>query len=298
VRGARQGHNQFTEHGCANVSDMGNIVVGHGSRLVSFYIPHSTTQVAAAPVITSTPLADNDSAAVEEPPEQVSDTAIAAPTPTSIPASHSVLVIPVIAANAVKDSSSPAPASATAPLAPASATAPPAPASATAPPAPASATAPATHTVETTPPSSPTPTITTRIAAHTPREVDKMDSADAVDHRTAPPVATEEQEPGAITSAIPSPDTPVSPALPALRSHWSSQSYMAAGTYRFVVQSGQGVRVYLDDTCVFDGLDGAVQGNSATTVTFAEARTHSIRVEMYEGSGYVQTHFRWEWAGR
>lgn len=78
------------------------------------------------------------------------------------------------------------------------------------------------------------------------------------------------------------------------RSRSRSEHHLDAGRYRFGVQAGSGVRVYLDGEQVFDGLQAAPPATSEMVVVYAEDGMHTIELEIYTSGDVTPPRFWWE----
>lgn len=74
---------------------------------------------------------------------------------------------------------------------------------------------------------------------------------------------------------------------------WTRTADFPSGTYRFTVESDDGVRVWIDGGLVIDQWHDAA-GKTYTVQTFLSSGTHSVRVEYYEHWGLAYIDFDYE----
>jgi hypothetical protein len=89
--------------------------------------------------------------------------------------------------------------------------------------------------------------------------------------------------------------TPGDAAPHAAHTSTSSEHYLPAGRYSFVVEAGVGVRISVDGEVVFDGVEDSTAQRSETTFVYSAAGAHTITLETYTQGTQTRTRFWWEW---
>ncbi len=118
---------------------------------------------------------------------------------------------------------------------------------------------------------------------------------------TAPHNERHTATPSATATPVPTPaptasaTAPGDAAPPAAHTSTSSEHYLPAGRYGFVVEAGAGVRISVDGEVVFDGVEDSATQRSETTFVYPTAGAHTITLETYEQGTQTRTRFWWEW---
>ncbi len=103
-----------------------------------------------------------------------------------------------------------------------------------------------------------------------------------------PPTATATVAPSQATGKAPTVEPPREPPL---IDQWTSHDHLGAGTYTLHIWAGTGIRVYLDDELVFDGLQP--QPPATAALNGIPGGPHTVTVQMYAGSESSRAHYTW-----
>lgn len=78
---------------------------------------------------------------------------------------------------------------------------------------------------------------------------------------------------------------------------WTTQPFFEAGTYRFITQSDDGIRVWVDSTRIIDNWTVHAEETNTAVVELAEGQ-HNIVVEYFEQTGAATATLSWELANQ
>ncbi|GAB5494344.1 MAG: hypothetical protein Phog2KO_45590 [Phototrophicaceae bacterium] len=74
---------------------------------------------------------------------------------------------------------------------------------------------------------------------------------------------------------------------------WGKGGHIPAGTYRFIVTSSLGFRLYIDDEVILDTWDGGAENITIGRDYFIPAGTHNIQLDFYSFSGDASIYLDW-----
>lgn len=74
---------------------------------------------------------------------------------------------------------------------------------------------------------------------------------------------------------------------------WGKGGYIPAGTYRFIVTSSLGFRLYIDGEIILDTWDGSAENLTIGRDYFIPAGTHNIQLDYYSFSGDASIYLDW-----